>query len=129
MTRVLAIGPLLFALTGCGTGQNLKCGVFAGATPYGGVEIAVDRYKSTPHNGDFTRLDVPQALRAADVALSAVGDTLTLPITGSVAVWRAGQALRTFYHAEDNSATVPNAWREFWFNDQPSRPAPPAPSP
>ena len=83
MKRVLAFGAIICILTGCGTVQNFeRGGAMSNATPYGGVEIAAERMKAGPHEGDFMRLDdQPPWLTTADVVGSAIGDTLTLPVT------------------------------------------------
>jgi uncharacterized protein YceK len=85
MKRVLAIGALLLALTGCGTVENFTGRSHGYARPYGGTQIAVDRF-STP---DDAELATKLPLWAADLPLSFVGDTLTLPITLTLIAWRA----------------------------------------
>ncbi len=121
MRRVLAIGALVSALTGCGTVENFKRGGVGEATPYGGVEIAAEPFHPPPGvmNCGFPAL-YGYPFFAGDVVLSAVGDTLTLPVILGAKV---KGALHDYYSAE-KSVTEPNVWREFWFNDQPS-PAPP----
>jgi uncharacterized protein YceK len=80
--RRLVVGAFLaFALTGCGTARNFTEGWQGRTEPYGGVRIALDG-PDTP--GDR----IGAAFFPTDVPLSAVGDTLTLPITLSVAVAR-----------------------------------------
>lgn len=86
MKRVLAIGSLLLALTGCGTVANFSRESRALPTPYGGVEIAVEEFKKAPR--------IPNTLLFSDyayapnVVFSAIGDTLTLPITVACITWR-----------------------------------------
>ena len=115
MKRVLAIGALLLALTGCGTVQNFQRESPARPTPYGGVDIAADRYKTHP--------EIPGALIysdaacAADVALSAVGDTLTLPITLTLEAWHIGSVLWYLAFEYDNTPPPSNPWHEFWFGN------------
>jgi hypothetical protein len=91
MRRVLAIGALLLAVTGCGTMGNFTRESPLDATPYGGVEIAVDWTKTRPRIPDV--LLYSDSLAATNVALSAVGDTLTLPITLPLAAWRVTERL------------------------------------
>jgi uncharacterized protein YceK len=112
MKRVLAIGALLIALTGCGTVQNFQRESPSKPTPYGGVEIAVDRFSpSSQGHGIWLMAAWPAVV--ADVGLSAVGDTLTLPITVTLVVWRVVN-IALFY---DNTSPPSNPWRGFWFNE------------
>lgn len=86
MGRVLAIGAVAAALSGCGTVQNFQRGSIVDATVYGGVDIAADRLKTYPPDGT-------EAMRGeCDVVFSAVGDTATLPITVTTEVIRAIRA-------------------------------------
>jgi uncharacterized protein YceK len=117
MRRVLAIGALVSALTGCGTVSNLRRGPVTDATPYGGVEIAVEQCRPKRQSGDFIRVDFPAPLDVMDVALSAVGDTITLPVTLVAAV---GRSINAYYFPPDEPK--PNAWREFWSGDGPPPP-------
>jgi uncharacterized protein YceK len=117
MRRVVAIGALLLALTGCGTVQNFERDGVSGATPYGGVSIATHRYRAKPQDGGGIKIDFPDSLCAADVALSAVGDTLTLPVTASLSAWRFGERLWYLAFYYDNTPPRSNTWREFWFNE------------
>ncbi|MBN9120822.1 MAG: hypothetical protein J0I06_17010 [Planctomycetes bacterium] len=114
MKRVLAIGSLLSALVGCGTAANFARESPSHATPYGGVQIAVDRFEAPP--GIPGALIYSDSARAADVVFSAVGDTLTLPIAVALVAWRACD-LALHY---DNTPPRSNAWREFWFGEQES---------
>ncbi|QJW97562.1 hypothetical protein [Frigoriglobus tundricola] len=105
MRRVLAIGAVAAALGGCGTVQNFQRGSIVDATVYGGVDIAADRLKAQPQDGR-------EAMRGeVDVALSAVGDTATLPITITTELIRA---IRAAYYCTPQNAQ-PN----------PQRPPPP----
>ncbi len=81
MRRVLAIGALLIALSGCGTVQNFRREPATEATVYGGVEIAAGRF-----NEDPIAVALLWPFWAADVVLSAAGDTLTLPFAISLAI-------------------------------------------
>ena len=119
MTRVLAIGALACALTGCGTMGNFQRESLTQATPYGGVRIAADGF--TPDAADFVAIDYPRVLCAADVALSAVGDTLTLPVTLSLTAWRVGTRVWALAHY-DNTPPANNAWREFGFDGRNAAP-------
>ena len=111
MKRVLAIGALACALTGCGTVQNFSSPSRPGPTVYGGVEIAAERFTPGSQNDGFALAFMWPAY-VADVGASAVGDTLTLPITVALALW-------LFYHAEEVGTTTQNPWRQFWDHDQP----------
>ena len=85
MKRVLAIGALLLALTGCGTVKNLAHDSRTGPAVYGGVEIAADRFTPGSQNEGFALAFMWPAY-AADVGLSAVGDTLTLPLALAIQI-------------------------------------------
>jgi uncharacterized protein YceK len=85
MRRFFIIGLLAFALTGCGTAKNFTEGWLGQMEPYGGVKNAVNEIK----NGYDVELAYTMPLRLADVGLSAVGDTLTLPVTLPIAAVRA----------------------------------------
>lgn len=121
MLRISAIAALAFALTGCGTARNFQREATTDATVYGGVKIAADGF--TPGSDmAATWLKYMWPLVAADVVFSAVGDTLTLPVTVPLATWRVGS--RLWRLANYNNTDPPrNEWRRFWFNDE-SGPAP-----
>ncbi|MCE9564116.1 MAG: hypothetical protein K8U57_18895 [Planctomycetes bacterium] len=120
MTRFLAMGVLAFALTGCGTWKNFTEPGHGGTKPYGGVAIALERLEE-PH------LDVEVALlgRMPDVPLSALTDTLTLPLAIPIAfVYAVHDGVRECFFAKSGvmgSGTLPN-----WLQD--SQPATPSPS-
>jgi hypothetical protein len=123
MKRVLAIGVLLLGLTGCGTVGNFQ-GKLADARPYGGVELAVVDVRQSME-GTVVLPWLTWPIIASNVPLSAIGDTLTLPITGSVAAWEASRRwwdLAFHYNKPDPQQ---KEWREFWFSDQPGLIAPP----
>jgi len=88
MTRALACGIVALALTGCGTVQNfVDLPEFEASErgklrtkPYGGVRIAAKRFQA-----DLVELALLWPLWTTDVVLSAVGDTLTLPVTLPIA--------------------------------------------
>ena len=69
------------ACAGCGTVQNFTVGWKGRTEPYGGVNIAVNRMKKA--------CDVEQTVRGGlyvfDTALSAIGDTVMLPVTLPIA--------------------------------------------
>jgi uncharacterized protein YceK len=87
-----ATGGIIFlsALSGCGTVSNLSSG---NPQPYGGVTADLERCSSVwhpklPHGwfpGEMVLVTGAQAAifsaHVIDVPLSAVGDTLTLPLT------------------------------------------------
>lgn len=84
MKRVVAIGVLLLALTGCGTVKNFSRESQSVPVPYGGVKIAVTQF-----NEDPIAVALMWPFWATDVVLSAAGDTLTLPIAVTMVAWRA----------------------------------------
>lgn len=109
-----ALAAVLLALTGCGTVQNLQRDLPTGATVYGGVDIATARFAPGSQNDGFG-LALLWPVYAADVAASAVGDTLALPLT----VWaEVIRSINAFYFPPDKPPS--NAWRQFWFDDQES---------
>lgn len=121
----LAGGVALALLSaGCSTVENFTDGWQGRTEPYGGVRLAKDRF------GDDNGLAMCWPFYFADLGLSAVADTITLPIA-----WAAGwrHIIEDYYSAEGKP--VDPAWRRFWFNDLPtaeaerSDPITPAPSP
>jgi uncharacterized protein YceK len=123
MTRALACGLVACALTGCGTVQNFARPGGGEQRPlevYGGTTRSVDALKATVTDPVAVALSCssPFAFAAAgalvlDVPLSAVADTVTLPITLWAKVDRA-------YVSELPDQPTTNQWREFWFNEQPA---------
>jgi uncharacterized protein YceK len=91
--RSFTLGLLALALTGCGTTWNLHMpeDLTASGPPrmgvYGGVANSVAAAKTCAAR-DGLRSKALAALAALDVPLSAIGDTLTLPITMTVTAWR-----------------------------------------
>lgn len=125
MTRAVALMVLAFAPAGCGTMENF--GVprrFVSPEPpplevYGGVSRSAAAVKESLAGGDL--VDAPYApLFAVDVALSAVGDTLTLPFTLAATVSRSIDAYYGLSRPEDDATR--NAWRRFWFDERPPEP-------
>jgi uncharacterized protein YceK len=119
MTRSACVA-LALSLTGCGTAANLTFPekVMIPGPPrmevYGGVGNDVRWIK------DLAATRGPIALLLAaglvlDLPLSAVADTLTLPVTLGVKVDRA-------YTTEPADQSIPTQWRKFWFNEQPAQP-------
>ena len=94
MQRTIALGFLVFALSGCGTVENFREDANGRAKPYGGVEIAVNRFR---HGDDVQRVTM-FPFWSADLALTAIGDTCTLPVT---------IPLGLIYQAQDNSSRQP----------------------
>ncbi len=102
MRRFVAVAMLASALTGCGTNLNFclpkdHSGEMPSGPPrlevYGGVSTSVEMaQKCSQENG--VRAKLVAAFVLADVPLSAIGDTLTLPITVSVTIARAIDARR-----------------------------------
>jgi hypothetical protein len=109
MKRVLVISVLLlaFAQTGCGTVKNFQRESFADAKPYGGVEIAAAQF-----NEDPIAVALMWPFWTADVVLSAIGDTVALPVTVPLYAWQVNNSL-----AEQNPPTTD--WRQFWYKDWP----------
>ena len=115
MRRVLAIGALALALTGCGTAQNFRRESPLDAEPYGGVKIASERL-----GDEVVAASETWPLRAADVALSAAGDTVTLPVTASLKTWRIGQRLVYVCCFYDNAPPARDERRKSRFDDPPA---------
>jgi uncharacterized protein YceK len=91
VTRSFTLGLLTLALTGCGTTLNLHMPKEQnGPTQlevYGGVSNTVALARTCAER-DGLKPKFLAALVALDVPLSAIGDTLTLPITMTVTAWR-----------------------------------------
>jgi len=119
MTRALACGIVALALTGCGTVGNLR--EPRDAQVYGGVGIAVEDFR-TGREGQTLLPWIVWPLRALDVPLSAIGDTLTLPVAA------AAQLNRMSDSEPPVSAEEKKYWREFWGVED-SRPLPVPPNP
>jgi uncharacterized protein YceK len=95
MTRALLLGVLALAPAGCGTTVNMHTwGPLLGAqepgpsTPemYGGVAMSAEWARSNLER-EGGRAKLLAAVGACDVVLSAVGDTLTLPLTAAIELW------------------------------------------
>ena len=105
MTRALACGLVACALTGCGTVANLHSS--GDREMYGGVRQAVGDIRRGP---DVTVAApwVAWPMMVANVPLSAVGDTVTLPVT-------AYEKWKRISSGEPNlSPEERKYWREFW---------------
>lgn len=83
MKRVLLVAAL--ACCGCGTVSNFKDGYKKETRPYGGVRIAAERLGT--EDPIVVGFIWPAIL--SDIALSAAADTLTLPLTASIAIARS----------------------------------------
>lgn len=120
MKRVCAVGVLL-AFTGCGTVKNLTDGHDGQMQPYGGVKIAAAPL-NLRHKGEWMGPPILWQFNLVDVAASAVGDTLALPVTMPLAAWRVGS--RLWYLANYNNPNPPpdeqKAWPKVGLNDQPA---------
>jgi hypothetical protein len=123
MTRTLALGTLVLALTGCGTARNFVD--FPEDTgqrtkPYGGVRLAVEGIK----NEHDVAMTFTWPFRLADVGLSAVGDTLTLPVTLPIALgYAVTDGINAYYFPkEPPTGERQSEWRRFWFNEPVSPP-------
>jgi uncharacterized protein YceK len=97
VTRSFTLGLLALALTGCGTTANIHLPKELGGRNqlevYGGVSNSVAMAR-TCADRDGVGPKFLAALVALDVPLSAIGDTLTLPITMTVAAWRLYESSR-----------------------------------
>jgi uncharacterized protein YceK len=114
---VLLVAAL--ACSGCGTVSNFKDGYKKETRPYGGVRIAAESFG----NEDPITVGLLWPALVSDIALSAVGDTVTLPVTASIAVARGVRKGINDYYFPPERGTQTTKWREFWFEH-----APPAPS-
>ncbi|MBX9584714.1 MAG: YceK/YidQ family lipoprotein [Gemmataceae bacterium] len=75
----LAAVLLVGLIAGCGTLKNHTDGWKGRTVPYGGVRIAADEFVNL-YDVEGANALVLWPLWAADIGLSAVGDTLTLPL-------------------------------------------------
>lgn len=92
MTRAIAFGVLACALAGCGTVANLYS-LSGNREVYGGVQHAADDVREMARRDDGVPCPwLVWPLLAADLSLSAVGDTLTLPFTVAATIARRIQA-------------------------------------
>lgn len=114
MRRVLAFGALACALTGCGTVNNFH-GSWQNSRPYGGVDLALDDIEQSKQ-GTVVLPWLVWPMIVSNVPLSAVGDTVTLPVTLTA---EAVRAINAYYFPPEPQ---PNLWREFWYNEQPLPP-------
>jgi uncharacterized protein YceK len=123
-SRAAALGIAVLFLSGCGTVANLETGARQGwrnALIYGGVRRDVQSAgKWIDHSWTWgDNLDVVQdigtvvgvGLVGVDIPLSAIGDTLTLPVTVPIALWN-NSVNRTSYSRKTSTtpptvATVP----------------------
>lgn len=118
-SRAAALGIAVLLLCGCGTIANLQTGSRLGwknAVIYGGVRRDVQSAgKWIEHSWTWgDKLEIFQdigtgvgvLLVGIDVPLSAVGDTLTLPVTVPIAVMNNPSILTSF---SGNTATTPPA--------------------
>jgi uncharacterized protein YceK len=114
MTRTLALGTLALALTGCGTVMNLYLPPEQGGSQlfrvYGGVADTAKAIRLNAEKEGATAKLVTAAL-VLDVPLSAIGDTLTLPITVAAAINRLA-------NSEPPPDPATQKWRENWFNNE-----------
>ena len=117
--RLTAAAALVAAMSaGCGTVQNFAGSSGKGPGVYGGVALATDRLSPGSQN-DGLALAVMWPVYAADVALSAVGDTLTLPITLPLVVARSlNESIRDYYSKDRTPKDAPPP--PFSNTDQPS---------
>lgn len=90
MTRAIALGALACGLAGCGTVWNLRTP--DEARVYGGVQRAVSGIERASEDPETPPLTWP--VMVADVPLSAIGDTVTLPVSLFYTITRAIGAYR-----------------------------------
>jgi uncharacterized protein YceK len=119
--RRIAAALTLTGIVGCGTVENFVTGPDGRTTPYGGVRIAAD--KCNPASGRY--YDVAFALGwpfyVTDVPLSAIGDTLTLPLTLAAALGHAiNDSIKDYYFPPDRPTG--DQLRQSWSGDVPPRP-------
>ena len=115
------------SLAGCGTTMNIAAPNPLGGDPhskppitvYGGVANDV-RYAKTAAGYDGVAPKLLAVAAVLDIPFSAIGDTLTLPITGTVTIWRLVDALN--YMAEDHkrASIFHSEWWRFWCNGEPT---------
>ena len=84
--RCCTLGAVALALmaAGCGTVENFAVGRHGRTIPYGGTRIAADKFLD-PYDVEMAWVFVFGPFWVADIGLSAVADTLTLPVA-----WAAG---------------------------------------
>lgn len=120
-SRAAALGVAVLFLCGCGTVANLETGARQGwknAVIYGGVRRDVQSAgKWIDHSWTWgDNLDVVQdigtvvgvGLVGIDIPLSAIGDTLTLPVTVPIALWN-NSATRISYSRKASAASSTEA--------------------
>ncbi|VTS02115.1 : DUF1375 [Gemmata massiliana] len=100
MPRILAITVLAFVLTGCGTVENFTNGYKGQTKPYGGVQIAANRF-----NEDPIAVALMLPFWTTDLGLSAIGDTAALPVTASLAIVRG---ISDYYFPKDKKPASQN---------------------
>jgi|GEM_PF-1937688 len=115
MQRISVIGGLALALCGCGTVQNLSRESPTESTVYGGVNIAAARFSPNTEKDDWSDQPLMLPVYAADVVLSAIGDTLTLPVT-------VGEMFLTPNTNDDPGVAKtpkPSLWHRFIYGEEP----------
>jgi uncharacterized protein YceK len=116
MTRsACAVFVLSLALTGCGTVGNLR--EPRNAQVYGGVAYSVAMMKLAEVDSDGRLPGVERAVLALDVAASAVGDTVTLPVAAVAELNRMSDS------EPPPSPEEKQYWQRFWGVEEP-RPLP-----
>ncbi|MBP3958138.1 YceK/YidQ family lipoprotein [Gemmata sp. G18] len=113
MLRIPAIAALAFVLAGCGTVENFTRGYKGQTKPYGGVQIAANRF-----NEDPIAVALMLPFWTTDLGLSAVGDTVALPVTVSLAIVRG---ISDYYFPKDETPVSQNEPR----TDAPATDKPP----
>lgn len=87
MTTYLSMVALATCTLGCGTALNFEKGGLENPKIYGGVAASMEMAKTSAESSP-----IRSAAFIADVPLSFVGDTLTLPITLTAAVIHSNSA-------------------------------------
>src|SRR5262245_19496440 len=116
---VAVVALILAGLTGCGTVQNFARPEDGSGRPlevYGGVSRSGDALKEKATVPDLVVVSYAP-FYVPDVVLSAVGDTVTLPLTTAVTAYRLVRAMEALRVAEPSHERL---WREFWSNDPPA---------
>lgn len=125
----MRLTPYLLALSalspgGCGTAINVACRGDGNAEPlrvYGGIQRDVEAatvyfnepHAEEPHVGAHRSLQYGRgAFCLADLPFSAIGDTLTLPVTIPCTLWRAFERIDMPPTSDDD------AWSAIWFHEK-----------
>jgi uncharacterized protein YceK len=110
MRYAIACGTVAILLTGCGTVQNFRGMDDEGRRQlevYGGVARTVDSLKGCFASSDLVEVSYTPLL-VFDVMLSAIGDTLTLPVTLPVSIVSGvHDSIRDYYFPNQQHTSEP----------------------